>query len=458
MSHIDDLFRDGLSGRKADIPNTNDLWARINAAKQQPLPEGEALDATFRDKLRERSAAVPPNMWSRIAAARARRPWVRWVLGAAAVLLLFLVAGISLYRSGESPTVAPPPASAATTPPIAQVPAGEGVLSDALTNGVTDNTPTTTGDATPPPLTPSNPAENGNGTSSPNKQEVLATPTDNNPTPTRDGDIPPVTSSDLSTLIEDPVPARNIAAPAIVTELTGETAELDLPVALPTVTVTNSSPTFRSRGLSSLKTELLFGIAYARQEFGLQDPAAVALRDIRQSSEFPEFGYQITLRTTYQLNERFRLLAGLTYAEIRNELEYESFSGGQPTLVTTNNNIRMLEAPVLVGYSVPGRRVNVTVNAGPLINLTTSVRGRFLDPDFGSPQDLATAGNYRNNVGIGFMASLSTAYQIGKKRPVTILLEPYFKTYPTAFTVTGAPVREKYWVAGLQLGIRKSLR
>ncbi len=454
MSHIDDLFRDGLSGRKADIPNTNDLWARINAAKQQPLPEGEALDATFRNKLGERTAAVPANMWSRIAAARARRPWVRWSLGAAALLLLLLVAGLSYNRTGK-PT---PPVNVG--PVTAEVPSPTVVQA---TTGTTDNTAATraedleVGVANTP--APSQYAGESRRNTLVGVQENQSLNTDR-PLPISEGQATlPFSANSTTPSTSSAPPARNIAAASAVPLLSGADAQLELPVnALPEVTVAPAATVFRSSGLNGLKTELLFGIAYARQEFGLQDPNAVGLRDLRESSEFPEFGYQITLRSTYQLNERFRLLAGLTYAEIRNELEYERFSGGQTTLVTTNNNIRMLEAPVLLGYSVQGRRVNVTVNAGPLVNLTTSVRGRFLDPDFGIPQNLATAGNYRRNVGIGFMASLSTAYQIGKKRPVTILLEPYFKTYPTAFTVKSAPVREKYWVAGLQLGIRKSLR
>ncbi|MEM6770974.1 MAG: outer membrane beta-barrel protein, partial [Bacteroidota bacterium] len=229
--------------------------------------------------------------------------------------------------------------------------------------------------------------------------------------------------------------------------------QLPLPAVAPP-----GSNTFRSGGSRKLQTELLFGIAYARQEFGLEDQSAAPLRDLRQSSEYPEFGYQITLRGTYQVSERLRLLAGLTYAQIRNELEYEIFNNGSSTFVRTNNNINLLEVPVLLGYSVPGRRVNVTVNAGPLVNLATSARGRFLDPDFGQPLDLATEGNYRKNVGIGFMASLSTTYRVGKKYPFTLLVEPYFKTYPTAFTVKGASLRESYWVAGIQLGVRKTLR
>lgn len=451
MSHIDDLFRDGLSGRKADIPNASNLWARINAAKQQPLPADEDMDRAFSEKLRDRVAPIPVGMWGRIAAARARRPLAKWLLSAAALLLLLIVAGISFSRTGgdtlQSPTTTPAtdtPIASTDRLPITKV-ASEHEVNDALSpaeladDGVSlpavSTNKTTASNNLPLATTPAEDLTAPSSSKGERLQESMDQPIDPRPSPLRN------TSSALA--IE--------ALPGLPIELLS--VETELPESGPL-----GSPTFRNSGSRGLQTELLFGISYARQEFSLQDPSAASLRDLRQASEYPEFGYQITLRGTYQFSERIRLLAGLTYAEIRNELEYDLVTNGSSRLVRTNNNIRMLEAPVLVGYSVPGRRVNVTVNAGPVVNLTTSVRGRFLDPDFSQPQDLAADGNFRKNIGVGFMTSLSTTYQIGKQHPFTLLVEPYFKTYPTAFTVKSAPIREKYWVAGIQLGVRKTLR
>ena len=442
MSHIDDLFRDGLSGRKADIPNTNDLWARINAAKKAPLSEGEALDQTFRSKLQDRTAPVPAGMWSRIVAARVRRPLAKWLLAATALLLLVLVVSLNLMRqSGESPSPAPtttatPVTNATAAAPLAPSP----VKAEEVTGATNTDAPTNAGFPTTSAV-PATIADNSGSPLSPAPTEA----------------IPPLAPTNVTTPAP-PAVNRNVNASRVVDQLAVPPATLRLPkTALPALYPVPDDQ-FRKSGSPGIQTELLFGISYARQEFSLQDPAAAPLRDLRQASEFPEFGYQITLRGTYQFNERLRVLAGLTYAEIRNELEYDRFTNGTTTLIRTNNNIRMLEAPVLLGFSVPGRRVNVTINAGPVVNLTTSVRGRFLHPDFGPPQDLATNGNFRNNIGVGFMSSLSTTYQIGKKHPFTLLVEPFFKAYPTAFTVKAAPLREKYWVAGLQLGVRKTLR
>ncbi len=53
------------------------------------------------------------------------------------------------------------------------------------------------------------------------------------------------------------------------------------------------------------------------------------------------------------------------------------------------------------------------------------------------------------------MTSLSTTYVIGKKQPFVLLVEPFFKAYPGSYTRKGAPLKETYWAAGLQLGVRK---
>ncbi|MFT7120129.1 MAG: hypothetical protein ACJAZ9_000299 [Neolewinella sp.] len=463
MSHIDDLFRDGLSGRKADVPNTNDLWARINAAKGAPLPEGEDLDRTFSNKLRDRRAAVPAGMWQRVAAARAKRPIYRWMLAAASFLLL-LFAGLGYGLSGNDA-----PAEAAQ-PPI------ETVEEDIFEDVVNTKDESSTKDARPAEVatTSNNTIQEASTPLATSGQETTTAPLTNGinapfsqsiireKTPVTPPSVGP--ASEIGVKQSATIPAINAEAVNLasrtsnaVSALETSLATLDLPAtSLPEFDVIPSK--FRAHPSRSLQTELLFGLSFASKEFIPLDDSQNLLRDAREQSESPEFGYQITLRGTYNLSDRIRLIGGLTYAEIRNKFEFERISGGRPVDVTTNNHIRMLEAPLLLGYSLSGQRVNVSLNAGPVINLTTSVRGRFLHPDSNVLLDLATDGNYRKNIGVGFMTSLSTTYQIGKKHPVTLLVEPFFKSYPTAFTVKGAPLKEKYWVAGLQLGVRKTLR
>lgn len=453
MSQLDDLFRDGLGARRADVPNTDHLWARINAANNDPLPAGERLDAVFRRGLRGRHAAVPAAMWARITAARGRRPLTRWLAAAAASLLL-LTAGYALLRQK-------PHAGFRTEVVAADHVVAEAYGTDAANAGSADGevraeqsnssvpdftAGTGAASATTAGPTSAAPTNEGFGTATrpagpDDLREPVAPAADRS---AAEPDREATTAAQRNTLVIAPL--ASTAAPLRI--LSAED--------LPAVTVVPGK--FRSTAAQrGIRTELLFGISYAKQEFSFDNPAAAQLLEVREVSEFAEAGYQITLRSTYQFNDHLRVMGGLTYAEIRNELDYPVLVNGQTVHLYTNNHIRMLEAPLLLGYTFSGRRVNATINVGPVVNLSTGVRGRFLHPDAPQPLDLRTDGNFRSNVGVGFTASLTTAYRIGKQRPFTLLIEPFFKAYPTAFTTADAPLREKYWVAGLQFGVRKSL-
>jgi hypothetical protein len=94
MNPIDDLFRDGLGGRKDDLPK--DMWQRIQAGKPTAAPEGAELDGLFSDKLRDRRAPLPAGMWAKIMAAR--KPAGLILRGRiAALLVLLLLAAAFLF-------------------------------------------------------------------------------------------------------------------------------------------------------------------------------------------------------------------------------------------------------------------------------------------------------------------------------------------------------------------------
>ena len=206
-----------------------------------------------------------------------------------------------------------------------------------------------------------------------------------------------------------------------------------------------------------MQTEMLFGAAYANQNLAASTAADRPLLAARENSEFPELSYQVTLRQAYRLTDRITLRGGLTYLAIRNQFDYEEMVDGQLQLTRRNNHLRMLEVPLLAGLTIPGKRLHVTANAGPVFNLFTSVQGTYLDPDSPEPLSLRDDAGFRSYTGLGYMASLTTTYAIGKKDPFVLVLEPFFKHYPGSFTRPDSRIRENYWLAGLQLGVRKSL-
>ena len=427
MTELDDLFRDGLGDRKADVPQN--LWNKINA-RRAAAPDGEELDRLFSGKLAQRQAEVPAGMWARIAAARRRVPAGRY----AALLLLFaLLTTVGLYWAGTQVPAESPESNA--VPPNAPVRAD-----------LPPATPRTQAEGTDRPLalaatTSASGADRAasGATRSPAARDIMVAAT-------------PAVSEPVAT---SPRPAARRAA-MLSTDGPGFLALPGADLVARAGLVTPAPGFTRQRG-KRFQGEVLLGAAYAHQRFRLGAEADRELRNAREVSEFPQLSYQLTARVQYRLRNRLRLLAGLTYLDIRNQLEYEQAVGGQKQLFRSSNHLRLLEVPVLASYVVSGKRLRLNVNAGPVFNLLSTVEGRYLHPDFAEPRPLGDAEGYRSNLGVGWTASLTTTYPVGKRGTTVLLLEPFFKTYPRSFTDAAAPLREHYWLAGLQLGLRKSL-
>ncbi|MBB4080391.1 hypothetical protein GGR28_003025 [Lewinella aquimaris] len=436
MSQLDDLFREGLGDRRPDVPQ--DMWQRI-AANKAPVPTGEQLDRLFADALAERKAAVPAGMWARIVAARKT---VNYRLYAAALLLLLLAAGgLTYYVTGagtqEQGTLAMTP----TSFPVA-VPDNASAGPDRDLKASTSGTPSAV-------LNTANGAQTATTYLNTERAGVEADPSGPvaasasiSPTtapPTEQARRTATLANAIAVLPTNPIPTRP-----------------RLPAAGPIALSEGNS--FRGSGRRRLQVEVLAGAAYANQSFRLREEGSQGLRDAREVSEFPEVSFQVSARLNYRLRNRLHLVTGLTYAELRNRFEYERAIRSGQELMHSSNRIRMLEVPLLASYQLPGRRFHLSVNAGPLVNVMTGVSGKFLDPGSVVPRDLSDAGDYRSNVGLGWTASLTTTYLVGKQGTTQLLLEPFFKHYPTSFTTSDAGLSERYWVAGLQLGLRKQFR
>ncbi|WP_116125422.1 hypothetical protein [Lewinella sp. IMCC34183] len=424
MNHLDELFRGGLGDRKPEVPA--DLWNKI-AARKGEVPEGDALDRLFADKLAHRQAAIPANLWDRIVAAR--HP----VRGRyASALLLLLLAALAWS------TIDPAPRRGNATVAVPQVQGSFPII--AHTGFVTPmrSTPPTdvlNPSALPPQAGPA-PAPAAEAAS---RNESVVLFDDRTPS-----DVPPP-----ATWTAAPAP---FVTPAIPGKAFGVAAGTFVPAPPPVM----ADHSFTARGSRRPQGEVLLGAMYAHQRFSLREDANRSLRDAREVSEFPQLSFQVSARVHYRLTERLSLLSGLTYARIRNQLEYETKQGGVATLVRSTNRLQLLEVPVLAGLRLSGGRLRLTLNAGPVINAYSSVRGSYLHPDWALPLDLRDGGGYRSSVGLGWTASLTTTYKLGAAGTTRLLLEPFFKTYPRSFTRPDAPLGEHYWTAGLQLGLRRS--
>jgi hypothetical protein len=507
MNPIDDMFRDGLEGRKGEVPA--DMWSRVSAGKAPFAPEGEGVDQYFSDALKDRAGDVPADMWNRIAASgvpaaasldqvfadglrnrTAEVPAGMWdriwkartaapfftsgrVLSAVAAVLLVLSVGWWILAGGEqvenqsvegetvvvakdfSDNDAEADLGSAAGARLVEGAKAEQIalptgasssgLETSATNAASISSPATQV-TSQRPITNQAFAE-GAAAENPLPEAAIGTSAIDQTSDADEASTP--VNFNRATSIALPVLTNERAIPSL------EVGDVDLNVEDNFKLNTPPASSFRAANRHRLQTEFMFGAFYANQQFSAETDDQRAQRNIREIRENPGLSYQVSLRGAYTLNDRLVLRSGLTYSEIRNKFDYEDVVNGRTVLLKTNNSIRQFEVPVLLGLRIPGRRLNVALNAGPLVNLTTSVQGRFLSPDSVEPLSLADDGQYRRNVGVGFMTSLSTTYVIGKKQPFVLLVEPFFKAYPGSFTRRAAPLRETYWAAGLQLGVRK---
>jgi hypothetical protein len=420
MSELDDLFREGLGDRRP--PVAPDLWRKI-ATRKAPIPAGERLDHLFADRLAHRQAAVPVGMWQRILAARRNR----FPIGrTAAAVLLLLMAGLAYLLLPEQ-TVPDEQAGGG-----AQVQAETGELKVAE-RGSEENVVVETAKESSPSISEM-------AVSVTVSEQAEATPA-------------------LTVAESDPRPEFSRAAreTALLPPRPIEALVVDQPELIPPPVAAGvvDSRSFRGSDRHRFSGEVLLGAAYAGQQLGLRDEAGRELRDAREISEFPEVSFQLSGRLRYRLSDRFRILTGLTYVQLRNQLEYELLQNGSRELVRSSNSFHLLEVPLLLSYSVPGRRLRLNLNAGPILNVFTGAGGRYVDPSTATPQRLSDSGLYRSNTGLGWMTSLTTTYVVGKERNIQLLLEPFFKKYASSFTHPRADLSETYWMGGLQLGLRK---
>ena len=435
MNPLDDLFREGLGDRRPEVPA--DLWGKI-AARRGEVPDGASLDRLFASRLAERQAPVPAGMWERIVAARGgqRGRYVAAVL----LLALFVMAGLTHWQGART-----------------QVPA------DALLAGEQSRMPF--------PLPQPHPEDEAAAARSPYRGTSL---------PVGATDRTPGTSTAVrpaGTFTDVDVKPRVVTGPAARPEPTSAAVRPPVraitvavgqlpPARFPLTTGLSPSPPaavpydaggFRSRSGLRPTLEVLLGAMYAHQRFTLQQDGERALRDSREVSEFPALSVQVSARAHFRLGGRWSLLTGVTYAELRNRLEYETLPAARAAqLMRTTNRLQLLEVPLLAGYRLSGGRLRLTLNAGPVLNAYARATGGYLDPDRPEPLDLADSGHYRRGAGIGWMASLTTTYPLGRATHTQLLLEPFYRVYPRSFTRPDAPLGERYWTAGLQLGLRRA--
>ena len=211
--------------------------------------------------------------------------------------------------------------------------------------------------------------------------------------------------------------------------------------------------------------------------------------DKRNDAEKNKVGFSAGIRIAKNIGERTLLKTGINYSQINEMLKYVNekdiriitvitirtvTSGGQTitisdtttvtqigtTYTTFNNRYRTFDIPLIFSYEMGNpQKFSIGLNAGAIINLTSSYRGKILDTNL-NPVSINTSSTlgvngWRKNIGLGLYASISLYKRINNQ--VQLFFEPYTRINLKPVNVSETVIKQKYNTTGLQAGIRYNL-
>lgn len=231
-------------------------------------------------------------------------------------------------------------------------------------------------------------------------------------------------------------------------------------------------------------TELQAGLELPMREFQARNAEAVEYARKREQTESPSGAYSAMLRFSAISDKGLALRTGLQYAQINERFSYYN-ENEQRTIITdiydsnghlirtdtvwvagaeytANNRYKMINLPFVVGYERDFGLLTFAINAGASLNLWMDAGGKYLSPDdlqqpvaFGSAAPAEQGNTYKNSLGLGWYGSLGIIYEM--KHNWQLIAEPSFRIYPKSLTLGNQPVDHRYFIAGINLGIRRAL-
>ena len=245
-------------------------------------------------------------------------------------------------------------------------------------------------------------------------------------------------------------------------------------------------PSFGMTRESGLYFDLLYSHDMPMRSFELKTQELNDYIDARNNTESTLYSFSASLRISYISSSGLGVKTGLNYSQINEKFVYLDpdaslirtiitidtlIVGGVPTVVsdtstiripgsldiTTFNRYRFFDIPILATYEAPlNDKFYYAVNAGALINLAFSQKGRFLDPSEmpvwftrGRPDRFDA---FTSSAGLSLFGSLGLHYHLNDH--LDIILEPNFRFYLGSLTTETYPLEQKWFTFGLSHGIR----
>lgn len=184
-------------------------------------------------------------------------------------------------------------------------------------------------------------------------------------------------------------------------------------------------------------------------------------------------GFELSLGGQYsQINEKFNFQGSLIENDtIENGLYgYHINPDGDTTFIysqiinsretfhekTVYNKYKMLEVPLLLSYHWKNESWSIGIQTGIMANIRLKTSGKIFSPsnqilDIEEQQEII----FRSNIGLSYHLGIAGRYNLSENFQFTF--SPFFRYFPNSFSQNDYPIRQKYRLAGLRLGLRYQL-
>lgn len=235
-----------------------------------------------------------------------------------------------------------------------------------------------------------------------------------------------------------------------------------------------------SEGRPAIFLAVTGGPSLAQRTFSARSEEYLEYAQQRSNTESTRLSYGASARLSIVFPWGGAIRSGIGYTQLNEQLVYRNSKVRQTTITEIygpngevigtdtsfitentilkyNNQHRLIDIPLQLGYEVRYNKVTLAANAGVNLNVAYANKGSYLGPRNLLPtrfdnDDPNVEPIYKTKVGMSWQASLGLHYQLNDH--LDLMAEPYLRYYPDSFTLNDYPLSQKYLVGGIGVGLR----
>lgn len=223
--------------------------------------------------------------------------------------------------------------------------------------------------------------------------------------------------------------------------------------------------------------ELYAGPDYVFRSLTDDTANSVYLQQRKGSTKYL-FAYSVGMRYTKVFGSGMSVRTGINYSQINEQFKSEkgritqnvyiinnngdttgSYVQSGTQYKTSTNKYKSIDIPISVGYEMGNGRLHTNINAGAMINISSSQKGFMLDYN-GNTVDISSGKSssvyqYKTKAGVSFIGATSIYYKLTES--IHVMAEPYIKLSLSPMTKPEISLKEKFHTTGIRLGVRMDL-